>query len=216
MDQTTMKKAIAGFCLFGSILGAQAPSRPTTQCQAKIDDLRGAKPITVLPAAQQLRIVDALLADVTRFYRIVGGDPQNLQPDRLRDLLQFETIPGGRASEQLMIVRLVDSSCGANDNCLAYVISMTPSGVQSVLVGRNPSFGQSAGGASEVGILQMSGSTHPELLFLSHVSAFEVAVVCFTWNGSRYVNVRCPQECAHFLDRPRPSDPLSTADDRRR
>jgi hypothetical protein len=187
------------------LLGSQILSESSIRCEAQIDNFINSKPIAVLPTGERSQIGQALLPDVTRSYRIGGGKPNKIRPDGLKELLRFKVIAGGRSGEQLMIVRVVDDSCGAQDNCGAYVISLTPAGARSVLVGRDPSFGESAGGASGFGILQQPGSSYPELLFLSHISAFETAIECFTWNGSRYVYGSCTPECAHFLDRPRPN-----------
>jgi hypothetical protein len=199
------EKLIACTCLFILLLAVQLRSQSSTRCQAKIEDFANAKPILRLPAGEAAEIVHALLPDVSRYYKRVGGNADNLQPDRLPALLWFTAIPGGRAGERLMVVRLVDDSCGAHFNCVAYVISFTPAGgARSALVGRDPSFGEGAGGASDVGVLQKSGSSYPDLLFLAHISAFETAVSCFTWQVNRYMHGPCTPECAHFLDQPQP------------
>jgi hypothetical protein len=199
-----LRKSIARVCLFSLLLAVQMRSQSSTRCQAKIERFASAKPIAVLPPGERAEVVHALLPDLSGFYKLVGGNTNDLQPGRLQGLLHFTVIPGGRAGERLMVVRLVDDSCGAHFNCVAYVISYTSAGARSVLVGRDPSFGESAGGASDVGILQKLGSNYPDLLFIAHISAFEAALSCFTWQVNHYVHVPCTPECAHFLDQPGP------------
>src|ERR1039458_6729497 len=68
---------------------------------------------------ERAEIVHAVLPDVSRFYKLVGGNVSDLQPEKLQGLLRFTVIPDGRGGERLMVVRLVDSSCGAHFNCVA-------------------------------------------------------------------------------------------------
>jgi hypothetical protein len=195
---------ISLLCLFSLMLTAQLQPQSSVRCQAKIEDFGSAKPIATLPTGERSTIVRALLPDIGRFYKVVGGNPDDLQPERLQRLLRFTIIPGGRAGERLMLARLAGDSCGAHFNCVTYVISFTSAGTRSVLAGRDPSFGESAGGTSGVGILQKPGSSYPDLLFLAQLSAFETATSCFTWQVDHYAHGACPPECAHFLDQPRP------------
>ncbi len=195
-------RSIALVCLFSLMLAARVLSQSSARCQATIADFASAKPIAALPTGERAAIVNALLPDLSRFYKLVGGNTEDLQRGRLQGLLQFTVIPGGRAGERLMAARLVNDSCGAHFNCVTYVISQTSAGARSVLVGRDPSFGESAGGASGVGILRKLGSSYPDLLFLAHISAHETAISCFTWQGNHYVHAPCMPECAHLTDQP--------------
>jgi hypothetical protein len=139
----------------------------------------------------------ALLRDLRRFYQLLGGNSSNLEHENLQKLLHFKPIPGGASGEQLIIVRLVDDSCGAQ-NCIAYVVSLKPASARSVLVGRNPSFGENAGGAVGVGVLTQHDSSHPVLLFFGHISASETGSGCFKWQNDHYTSIECPAECKNF------------------
>jgi hypothetical protein len=192
------RRAIAELCLVLLSSATQARPAPDTACGAEAQLLVDAKPIAGLPKAQRDQIMHVLLPDLKRFYALVGGNSQNLQLKNLQKLLHFKAIPGGTGGEQLIIVRLVDDSCGAHENCVAYVVSLKPAGARNLLIGRNSSYGESAGGAVGVGILAQHDPTHPMLLFWGHISASETGVGCFEWQNDHYINMACPAECNNF------------------
>ena len=196
------RRAMAKLCLAGLPWATQARPAPGISCDAELEYLTDAKPIAGLPKAQREQIMHVLLPDLRRFYKLVGGDSSNLELENLQKLLHFKAIPGGTGGEQLMVARLVDDSCGVHQNCVTYVVSLKSAGTRSILAGRNPSFGENAGGAWGVGILARHDSSHPMLLFLAHISAPETAVSCFKWQGDHYMNMACPAECNNFPGAP--------------
>lgn len=201
MFRNTFLRFLRG-CSIGVFIAAQIFCQSGIPCPARIDHFSGAKRVIELPRGEASEIVRALSPEISRFYRIGGGDARNLRPERLERLLQFTPVPGGRTGERLMVVRLVDDSCGAHFNCVAYVIAVSPAGAKSILIGRE-SLGESAGGAADLGIIRRSGSAYPDLLFISHASAYEAPISCFIWKVNHYTYVPCAPECAHFLDQPR-------------
>ncbi len=175
-------------------------------CPAKVDNFAGEKPILMLPNRDRDGIIGAVLPDLKAQANGSGYDPEDLRPAKLTHSLHYWPIPANGKEEHLWVVRFnTPEACGPHGSCPSYVVSSSSMGIRNVLQGREDSFGTSAGGAGGIAILPTANATHPELLFLSHISGFETAVGCFVWNGSEYRSVTCTPECAHFLDTPRPN-----------
>jgi hypothetical protein len=181
-------------------LDAQRP------CPAKVESFAGEKPILMLPNRDRDGIIGAVLPDLKARANGSGYDPEDLRPARLAHSLHYWLIPANSKEEHLWVVRFnTTQACGPHDGCPTYVISSSSKGIRNVVKGNEVSLGMSANGAEGIAILPAANDTHPELLFLSHLSAYETAVSCFVWNGSEYHSVTCTPECAHFLDTPRPN-----------
>jgi hypothetical protein len=179
-------------------------------CPAKVENFAGEKSILMLPNRDRNGIIGAVLPDLKAQANGSGYDPEDLRPAKLAHSLHYWPIPTNSTEEHLWVVRFnTTQACGPHGSCPAYVISSNSKSVRSVLQGREASFGTSAGGAGGIAILPTANATHPELLFLSHISGFETAVGCFVWNGSEYRSVTCTPECAHFLDTPRSNSAAS-------
>jgi hypothetical protein len=180
--------------------GASLPLDAQSACPAKVDSFAGEKPILTLPARDHDGIIRAVQPDLKA--QAIGSayDLDDLRPARLLHSLHYWPVfPNGK-NEHLWVVRFnTPEACGPHGSCPSYVISSSSKGIRNVLQGTN------AGGAGAIAILTTANPTHPELLFLSHISAFETAVGCFVWNGSEYRSATCAPECAHFLDTPRPN-----------
>lgn len=174
-------------------------------CPAKVESFAGEKPILLLPKRYREGIIGAVLPDLNADANGSGYDLEDLRRAKLMRSLQYWPILTNQSHEHLWVVRYTSfQACGPHGNCPSYVISADSNRVHNVLKGRDSSFGTSAGGAQGVAVLPSVDTAHPELLFLSHISAFETAVGCFRWNGSGYRTASCTAECAHFLDSPRP------------
>jgi len=176
-----------------------------TACTAKVESFAGEKPIIALPSKYRDGIIGAILPDLKAEANGSGYDPEDLRPAKLVHSLHYWQVSTNSQGEQLWVVRFnTKQACDAHDGCNSYVVSSNATGVRNLLQGREPSFGTSAGGAFGIAILPTGDPTHPELLFLSHISAYETAVGCFAWSGGKYRSAPCKPECAHFLDTPRP------------
>jgi hypothetical protein len=177
-----------------------------TPCPAKVENFAGEKPILMLPNRDRDGIIGAVLPDLKAQANGSAYDLKDLRPAKLVHSLYYWPVSTNGKNEHLWVVRFnTPEACGPHGSCPSYVISSSSKGIRNVLQGREASFGTSAGGAGGIAILPTTNATHPELLFLSHISGFETAVGCFVWNGSEYRSVTCTPECAHFLDTPRPN-----------
>jgi hypothetical protein len=175
-------------------------------CAAKVKNFEGEQPILTLPARYRDGIIRAVLPDLKAQANGSAYDLEDLRPAKLAHTLHYWQIPMNSKQEHLWVVRFnTPEACGPHASCPSYVISSSSKGLRNVLQGRDPSFGTSAGGAGGIAVLPTANAAHPELLFLSHISAFETAVGCFLWDGSGYRSATCTPECAHFLDTPRPN-----------
>jgi hypothetical protein len=175
-------------------------------CAAKVENFIDEKPILMLSQRDRDGIIDAVLPDLKAQANGSGYDQKDLRPAKLAHSLHYWPISTDSKDEHLWVVRFnTTQACGPHNGCPAYVIRSNPKSVRNVLQGREASFGMSAGGAEGIAVLPTTNATHPELLFLSHISGFETAVGCFVWNGKEYRSVPCAPECAHFLDTPRPN-----------
>lgn len=193
--------ALVAMTLPGSPLQLDAQSA----CTAKVENFGGEKPIGTLPGKYRDAIIGAVLPDLKAQANGSGYDPEDLRPAKLAYSLHYSTVSANSQGDHLWVVRFnTNQACGAHDGCPNYIISSSSKGIRNVLRGQESSFGTSAGGAFGIAILQTEDPTHPELLFLSHLSAYETAISCFRWNGSEYRSATCTPECAHFLDTPRP------------
>jgi hypothetical protein len=174
-------------------------------CAAKVESFPDEKPIITLPNQYRNGIIDAVLPDLRAEANGSGYSPEDLRPARLAHSLHYWPVSSNGRGEHLWIVRFnTPEACGPHGSCPSYVVSSSSRGIRNVLQGRESSFGTSAGGAFGIAILPTEDHTRPELLFLSHISAYETAVGCFVWDGRKYHSVTCKPECAHFLDTPRP------------
>jgi hypothetical protein len=189
-----------------TLSGAALPLDAQKTCAAKVKDFAGEKPILTLPSRDRDGIIGVVLPELKAQANGSGYDLEDLRPAKLAHSLHYWPIPASSKDEHLWVVRFnTIQACGPHGGCPAYVISSNSKSVQNVLQGREPSFGTSAGGAFGIAILPTENPSHPELLFLSHISAFETAVGCFVWDGTGYHSATCTPECAHFLDTPRPN-----------
>lgn len=180
--------------------GASLPLDAQSACPAKVDSFADEKPILTLPARDRDGVIRAVQPDLKA--QAIGSayDLEDLRPARLVHSLHYWPVSPNGKNEHLWVVRFdTPAACGPHGSCPSYVISSSSKGIRNALQGTN------AGGAGAIAILPSANPTHPELLFLSHISAFETAVGCFVWNGSEYRSVTCAPECAHFLDTPRPN-----------
>ena len=185
-------------------LSFSANPQTSRACDAKMDSFTTAKPIATLPPGERSSIMTTLSPEIRAFQKIGGGDETELRPERLSRLLHYTAVGIANPAYRLIVVRLVDQTCGAHFNCVAFVLKLDSMGATNVLKGRDAALPHSPGGADFLGVLPRAESNYPDLLFASHISAFESAVSCFTWQSGRYVYTPCTPECAHFLDRPRP------------
>jgi hypothetical protein len=177
-----------------------------TACRAKVETFAGEKPILTLPAHYRDGIISAVLPNLKADANASGYDLNDLQPAKLARSLHYWPVPANGTDEHMWVVRFTTrQACGPHDSCSSYLIGSDAKGVRNILQDRSGSPGTSAGGAEGIAILPTGNPTHPELLFLSHISGFETAVSCFDWNGSAYRSVGCSPECAHFLDSHRPN-----------
>jgi hypothetical protein len=175
-------------------------------CTAKVESFGGEKPIGTLPIKYRDGIIAAVLPDLKAQANGSGYDPEDLRPAKLAYSLHYSPVSTSSQGEQLWVVRFnTKQACDAHDGCASYVVSSNSKGIRNILRGREGSFGTSAGGAFGIAILQTEEPAYPELLFLSHLSAYETAVSCFAWSGSEYRSAPCTPECAHFMDTPRPN-----------
>jgi hypothetical protein len=173
-------------------------------CTAKIESFVSEKPILTMPSSSREGVIGAVLPDLRAQANDFGYDLKDLQPTKLAHSLHYWPLSAS-TDERLWIVRFVTpTSCGPHDSCPSYVVGSHSKSIRNLLQGRDASFGTSAGGASGIAILPVGDRTHPELLFLSHISAYETAVGCFAWTDDRYRSAPCSPEYAHFLDTPRP------------
>ena len=189
-----------------TLQGASLPLDAQSACPAKVESFAGEKPILTLPARDRDAIISAVRPDLKA--QAIGSayDLEDLRPARLVHSLHYWPVSQNGKKEHLWVVRFnTPEACGPHDSCPSYVISSSSKGIRNVLQGREASFGTSAGGAGAIAILPTASPSHPEVLFLSHISGFETSVGCFVWNGSEYRSVTCTPECAHFLDTPRPN-----------
>lgn len=169
-------------------------------CTAKVKGFAGEKPILTLPDQYRSGFISAVLPDLKAQANGSAYDLEDLRPAKLVHSLHYWPVSTNGKNEHLWVVRFNTSeACGPHDSCPTYVISSSSKAIRNVLQGR-----ESSGGAFGIAILPTEDHTRPELLFLSHLSAYETAVGCFVWNGSEYHSVTCTPECAHFLDTPRP------------
>ena len=189
-----------------TIQAASLPLDAQNTCAAKVENFEGEKPIVTLPSKYRDGIIGAVLPDLKAQANGSGYDPEDLRPAKLAHSLHYWTVSANGEDEHLWVVRFNNTqACGPHGSCPAYVISSGSRGIRNVLQGRESSFGTSAGGAHGIAILPIGNPTHPELLFLSHISAHETAVGCFVWSDGKYRSTACAPECAHFLDTPRPN-----------
>jgi hypothetical protein len=185
---------------------ASIPLNAQSACRANVETFAGEKPILTLPARYRDGIIGAVLPNLKADANASGYDLNDLQPAKLAHSLYYWPIPANGTDEHMWVVRFTTrQACGPHNGCPSYLVSSNAKGVWNILQDRSGSPGTSAGGAEGIAILPTGNSTHPELLFLSHISGFETAVNCFDWNGSGYRSVSCSPECAHFLDSRRPN-----------
>jgi hypothetical protein len=186
-----------------TLQAASLPLDAQCTCAVKVENFEGEKPIVTLPSKYRDGIIGVVLPDLKAHANGSGYDPEDLRPAKLAHSLHYWTVSANGQDEHLWVVRFNNTqACGPHGSCPAYVISSNSNSVRSVLQGREASFGTSAGG---IAILPATNATYPELLFLSHISAYETAVGCFVWSDGKYRSTACTPECAHFLDTPRPN-----------
>jgi hypothetical protein len=187
-----------------TLQAAPLPLNAQNTCKAKVDSFAKERPVLTLPNHYRDGIIRVVLPDLKADANGSGYDPKDLRPAKLAHSLHYWPVSTSNQNEHLWIVRFFTAqACGPHDNCPSYLISANAKGVRNVLQG-SEAFRTSAGGAGGIAILPAGNSAHPELLFLSHISAFETAVGCFVWTDEKYHPVPCTPECAHFLDSPRP------------
>lgn len=174
-------------------------------CAAKVESFASEKPILTLPSRYRDGIIGAVLPDLKAQANASGYDAEDLPPAKLADSLSYWPVPVSSRGEHLWVVRFnTAQACDRHDGCATYIISSSSKGIRNIVRGAEASLGASAGGEAGIAILLTANATRPELLFLSHLSAYETAVSCFRWTHSEYRSVTCASECAHFLDTPRP------------
>ena len=175
-------------------------------CAAKVGNFAGEKPILTLPGRYRDGIISAVLPDLKAQANGSAYDLEDLQPAKLAHSLHYWPIPANSKEEHLWVVRFnTPEACGPHGSCPSYVVSSSSKGIRNVLQAADGSFGGGMGGAGVIAILPTVNASRPELLILSHISAYETAVSCFLWDGSGYRSATCTPECAHFLDTPRPN-----------
>jgi hypothetical protein len=175
-------------------------------CAAKVENFAGEKPILTLPGRYRDGIISAVLPDLKAQANGSAYDLEDLRPAKLAHSLHYWPIPANSRDEHLWVVRFnTPEACGPHDSCPSYVISLSSKGIRNVLQAPDGSFGGGMGGAGVIAILPTVNASRPELLILSHISAYETAVSCFLWDRSGYRSATCTPECAHFLDTPRPN-----------
>jgi hypothetical protein len=172
-------------------------------CAAKVENFAEEKPILTLPNQYRDGIIGAVLPDLKAQANASGYDAEDLRPAKLAHSLHYWPVFSNSQDEHLWVVRFnTPQACGPHDGCATYIISSSSKGIRNIVRGGE---GASAGGAAGIAILPTANAARPELLFLSHLSAYETAVSCFVWNRDEYHSVPCTPECAHFLDTPRPN-----------
>lgn len=185
-----------------TLQSASLPLNAQSTCAAKVEYFGNEKPILTLSKRYRDGIIKAVLPDLKDQANASGYDPEDLQSAKLAHSLSYWPVPVSSPGEHLWVVRFdTAQACDRHDGCATYIISSTSKGFRNVVRGSD---GASAGGAAGIAILPTANAARPELLFLSHLSAFETAVSCFRWTHSEYRSVTCTPECAHFLDTPRP------------
>jgi len=179
------------------------PLDAQTACAAKVDSFAGETPILTLPGRDRDGIISAVLPDLKAQANGSAYAIDDLRPAKLAHSLHYWPIPTNGKKERLWVVRFnTPEACGPHDSCPSYVISLSSKGIRNVLQGPDGAFGGGMGGAGVIAILPTENASRPELLTLSHISAYETAVGCFVWNGNGYRSATCTPECAHFLDTP--------------
>ena len=178
------------------------PLNAQSTCAAKVEYFGNEKPILTLSKRYRDVVIKAVLPDLEAQANASGYDAQDLRPTSLSRSLHYWQVPMSSRDEHLWVVRFnTPQACGPHDGCATYIVSSTSKGIRNVVRGSD---GASAGGAAGIAILPTANAARPELLFLSHLSAYETAVSCFRWTHSEYHSVSCTPVCAHFLDTPRP------------
>ena len=203
-----MKAVFAGLLALCALGQAAAPqtSGADERCAAKVESLIDAETIHGLAPADRSHVLHALADDVVEMGKQdIARTERSAAAYRqyFATWLEFAEVPGSGPGERLLLVRYDSNTvCGAYENCPTWIVGLTRSGARSLVPWR-PGMGSSATGAWGVATQKQSGESYPELMFLTHLDAYQTAVACYRSNGKYYIAGECSPQCAHFLDKPR-------------
>ena len=131
----------------------------------------------------------------------MGWNPSDLAPQHLASMLRYTELAMGTHGERVAAITFRDpNGCGNHGQCTSYLLELGPSGVRS-LVAETKQFGRSVGGTWGAAVIPRVGSPYPDLLVLATISASEVAVACYRWQGTLY-DRNCDVPCSHILAHP--------------
>lgn len=172
-------------------------------CQENVELFYNSPAIATLPAKERLGIIRVLLPELKASQAEMGFDTKDLTPQHLYSILRYRELTTAAPAERVVSVMYQGpepDGCGNHGQCPAYLLSIGPQGVRSLIAKTEPS-GMSVGGSWGAAVMPRKGSTYPDLLFLATIGGPDLAVECYRWQRHAYTS-GCDIPCARALAHP--------------